>query len=212
MFITFEGGEGSGKTTQASLLAQALRCAGRDVVLTREPGGSPGAEKIRSLVLQDDTLSVDSTLLLFTAARRDHIDSTIRPALDAGKVVICDRYVDSSRVYQGMDDPMMRRRIDALHDLMIALDPDLTLVFDTDAGTADARRSARNEASDRFESKARDFHDRVRAGFRALASEHAGRCRLIDATGSLQQVHEKVVANLPETLFLRSDAGFPQRV
>lgn len=209
MFITLEGGDGSGKSTQARLLAERLRASGREVVLTREPGGSQGAERIRALVLQDDTLSVESTLLLFTAARRDHVDNTILPALADGKIVICDRYVDSSRVYQGLGDPDMRRRIDALHDLMIRLDPDLTLVFDIDGETADMRRIARSGAADRFEDKAVDFHDRVRAGFREIAREYSDRCRLINAAGSLDEVREHVLSVLPESLFHAPDAGEP---
>lgn len=209
MFITLEGGDGSGKSTQARLLTQMLRDAGHEVVLTREPGGSQGAEKIRALVLHDDSLSNESTVLLFTAARRDHIDNTIRPALDAGKIVICDRYVDSSRVYQGLDDPDMRLRIDALHDLMIRLDPDLTLVLDVDDETADARRVARDGETDRFEGKARDFHDRVRKGFRAIAAEHAHRCRLINASGSVPEVCDQIIAHLPELMPALDEISLP---
>ncbi|WP_411839651.1 dTMP kinase [Paracoccus sp. ME4] len=210
MFITLEGGDGCGKSTQARLLAETLRSAGHEVVLTREPGGSPGAERIRSLVLQDDTLSPESTLLLFTAARRDHVENTIRPALAAGKIVICDRYVDSSRVYQGLDNPVARSRIDALHQLMIALDPDLTLIFDIDGDTADARRTIRDKASDRFEVRPREFHDGVRAGFRAIVAEHPGRCRLLDAGRSIREVSDMVLASLPETLLAPLLADLPQ--
>lgn len=135
LFVSFEGIDGSGKSTQARLLAEALRGEGRDVVLTREPGGSPGAEEIRALVLQGDPdrWSAETELLLFTAARRDHLERTIRPALEAGKVVICDRFADSTRMYQGLSRGDLRAKVDALHDLMIGTEPDLTLLIDMPA-------------------------------------------------------------------------------
>ena len=132
LFITLEGIDGSGKSTQAQLLAEGLRAMGYDVVRTREPGGSPGAEEIRSLVLEGppDRWSPESELLLFTAARRDHLEKTIRPALAQGKVVICDRFADSTRIYQGITRADLRNTVDALHDLMIGQEPDLTYVID----------------------------------------------------------------------------------
>lgn len=144
-FITFEGIDGSGKSTQARLLADRLQAEGRDVVLTREPGGSPGAEEIRQLLLtgDPDRWSAETEILLFTAARRDHLEKTIRPALDRGAVVICDRFADSTRVYQGATRGELRGTVDNLHRLMIGQDPDLTFVIDMDPRDALARANER---------------------------------------------------------------------
>ena len=144
-FLTFEGIDGSGKSTQARLLAEALGAAGRDVVLTREPGGSPGAEEIRRLLVEGDPdrWSPETEILLFTAARRDHLEKTIRPALDRGAVVICDRFADSTRVYQGAARGDLRAVVDQLHALMIATEPDLTFILDVDPAAALSRGLAR---------------------------------------------------------------------
>ena len=153
-FISFEGIDGSGKSTQARLLAAHLESRGHAVVLTREPGGSPGAEEIRKLVLEGppDRWSAETEILLFTAARRDHLERTIRPALAAGKIVICDRFADSTRMYQGLRGDDLRRKVDALHDLMIGQEPDLTLLIDMDPATGLARALGRNGGEERFES------------------------------------------------------------
>jgi dTMP kinase len=134
LFVSFEGVDGSGKSTQARLLAERLRAGGRDVVLTREPGGSPGAEEIRRLVLTGDRArwSPETEILLFTAARRDHLERTIRPALGRGAVVITDRFADSTRLYQGATRGDLRGLVDRLHDLLIGTEPDLTVVLDMD--------------------------------------------------------------------------------
>ena len=144
-FITFEGIDGSGKSTQARLLAERLRNAGEDVILTREPGGSPGAEEIRSLVLTGETgrWSAETEILLFTAARRDHLEKTILPALDAGRTVICDRFADSTRVYQGATRGDLRRKVDQLHAAMIGREPDRTFIIDMDPAKALARAESR---------------------------------------------------------------------
>ena len=133
-FITLEGVDGSGKSTQAKLLKEALEAEGHSVLLTREPGGSPGAEEIRSLVLEGepDRWSAETEILLFTAARRDHLERTILPALAVGTIVICDRFVDSTRVYQGLTRGDLRDVVDKLHALMIGREADLTLLFDMD--------------------------------------------------------------------------------
>ena len=134
LFISFEGIDGSGKSTQVTRLAEHLRGLGRDVVVTREPGGSEGAEEIRALVLQGDPdrWSAETEILLFTAARRDHLERLIRPALAAGSIVICDRFADSTRMYQGLSRGDLRSTVDKLHELMIGVEPDLTLLFDMD--------------------------------------------------------------------------------
>ncbi len=141
LFVSFEGVDGSGKSTQARLLAERLRARGREVVLTREPGGSPGAEEIRRLVLTGDRArwSPETEILLFTAARRDHLERTIRPALARGAVVVTDRFADSTRLYQGATRGDLRGLVDRLHDLLIGTEPDLTFVIDMDPERALAR-------------------------------------------------------------------------
>jgi dTMP kinase len=201
LFVTFEGGDGSGKTTQLRRLAADLRASGREVVETREPGGAPGAEDIRRLVLEGapGRWSPVSELLLFNAARRDHLEHTIRPALDRGAVVLCDRFADSTRVYQSAGradgtpgaDPAL---VEALHQLVIGLEPDLTLILELDPATGLDRGFARGGAETRFESLGADFHARIRDGFRALAAAHPERCRMIDASGDMDAVAARIRA------------------
>lgn len=193
-FVTFEGIDGSGKSTQARLLAETLRAAGRDVVLTREPGGSPGAEEIRRLVLEGepDRWSAETEILLFTAARRDHLERTIGPALGDGKVVICDRFADSTRVYQGVSRGDLRGLVDRLHDLMIGREPDLTFIIDMDPEAALARGLARQSGEDRFEDFGLGFQLALRAGFLALADEYPDRCHLIDGNRPVDAVAAEV--------------------
>ncbi|HDR29203.1 dTMP kinase [Rhodovulum sp.] len=195
-FITFEGIDGSGKSTQARRLAEDLRARGREVVLTREPGGSPGAEEIRRLVLEGDPdrWSAETEILLFTAARRDHLEKTIEPALAAGKVVICDRYADSTRVYQGITRGDLRRVVDKLHALMIGREPDLTFVLDMDPGTGLARARGRNGTEERFEDFGEAMQARMRAGFLDLAQEFAGRCRIVDAAREADAIAAEIGA------------------
>lgn len=180
-FISFEGIDGSGKSTQARLLADALRADGHAVTLTREPGGSPGAEEIRSLVLQGDPdrWSPETEILLFTAARRDHLEKTIRPALARGEVVITDRFADSTRIYQGITRGDLATTVNRLHDLMIATEPDLTILVDIDPTVGLSRARARAGSELRFEDMGLDTQIRMRAGFLALAEQHA-RFRIID--------------------------------
>lgn len=195
LFLTLEGIDGSGKTTQGRLLAERMRGQGREVVLTREPGGSPGAEEIRRLVLEGaaDRWSAETEILLFTAARRDHVEKTIRPALDRGAVVICDRFADSTRIFQGITRGDLTETVDRLHDMMIGLDPDLTLLFDLDPAEGLARATARKGSEMRFEDMGLAFQTRAREGFLALAARHA-RFRVIDALGSPETVAARVRA------------------
>jgi dTMP kinase len=197
-FITFEGIDGSGKSTQARRLAQWLGDQGHDVVLTREPGGSPGAEEIRQLLLtgDPDRWSAETEILLFTAARRDHLEKTILPALAAGKTVVSDRFADSTRVYQGATRGDLRAKVDALHTLMIGRDPDLTFVIDMDPATALERGLARRSGEDRFEDFGLPFQETLRHGFLALARTEPQRCVLIDGNRTPDQIASDVAAHL----------------
>ena len=196
LFISFEGIDGSGKSTQARLLAQALRTRGLDVVLTREPGGSPGAEEIRALVLEGppDRWSAETELLLFTAARRDHLERTIRPALAAGQIVICDRFADSTRMYQGLRGAGLRAKVDALHALMIGQEPDLTVLVDMEPNTGLARALARQGHEERFEAFGADLQHAMRAGFLDLAKEQPDRFVVVNGAGSIEDVAQAVFA------------------
>jgi dTMP kinase len=197
-FIVIEGIDGVGKSTQAARLAERLRADGHAVTLTREPGGSEGAEAIRELLVSGDThrWSAMTELLLFNAARRDHMEKTIRPALEGGGVVICDRFVDSTRCYQSAGRGAMRATVDALHNLAIALNPDLTLVLDLDPADAAARAKARAEAMDgdegRFERFGLDFQRRLRAAFLELAEQDPRRYAVIDASGEADAIAERL--------------------
>lgn len=189
LFLSLEGIDGSGKSTQARLLAATLRQRGHTVTLTREPGGSPGAEEIRRLVLEGavDRWSPETEILLFTAARRDHLEKTIRPALQRGEVVITDRFADSTRVFQGLTRGDLSATVDRLHDLMIGVEPDLTLLFDLDPAKGLSRATARAGTELRFEDMGLDFQRKARAGFLALAARHP-RFRVIDADADTDTV------------------------
>jgi len=203
LFISFEGIDGSGKSTQARRLAEDLRALGHDVVLTREPGGSPGAEEIRRLVLEGDKdrWSAETEILLFTAARRDHLERVIAPALARGAVVICDRFADSTRMYQGLGRSDLRGLVDQLHELMIGREPDLTVLIDIDPGVGLGRALSRGGGEARFESFGEGMQARMRAGFLALAQEFAPRFAVIDGARDLDAVAEDVAravrAHLP---------------
>lgn len=201
-FITLEGGEGAGKSTQLKRLGERLRPLGLDVVATREPGGSPGAEAIRELVLNgaaDRWSAVTETLLMY-AARRDHIERVIEPALARGAWVVCDRFADSTRAYQGAGGGTDPALIAALETQVLgAVRPDLTLIFDIPPETGLERAQARGGEM-RFESKGLAFHQRLRDGFLAIARAEPGRCALIDAAGSMDAVEAAVWAAVQDRL------------
>lgn len=196
LFITFEGIDGSGKSTQSKLLSERLTAQGYDVVHTREPGGSPGAEEIRALVLQGDPdrWSAETEILLFTAARRDHLEKTIQPALDAGKVVVCDRFADSTRLYQGITRGELRNVVDQLHTMMIGKEPDLTFIIDMDPATGLARALSRNTTEERFEGFGEELQAKMRVGFLDLAQEFSGRCVVVDGSRDISVVADEVEA------------------
>ena len=196
LFISFEGIDGSGKSTQARLLADHLRAVGREVVLTREPGGSPGAEDIRKLVLEGDPdrWSPETELLLFTAARRDHLERVITPALKAGKVVICDRFADSTRAYQGRAGKGMRRLVDQLHQLMIKREPDLTILVDMDPVTGLERALGRGTGEARFEAFGQELQQQIRADFLAMAKEFSDRFVIVDGGRAIETVATDIQA------------------
>jgi dTMP kinase len=192
--ITFEGIDGSGKSTQLQQLAERLRAGRARVLETREPGGAPGAEQIRRLLVEGapGRWSPETEILLFTAARRDHLERTIAPALERGETVLCDRFADSTRVYQGVARADLRGLVDDLHARLIGVEPDLTLILDIDPETALARSGARGGAEDRFERFGPAFQRALRAGFLALAEEFPARCRVVSADGCPDAVAGRV--------------------
>ena len=204
-FVTFEGGEGAGKSTQLARLADHLRARGRDVVATREPGGSTGAEAIRSLIVTGavDRWDARTEALLVAAARRDHVERTIRPALARGAWVLCDRFFDSTMAYQGLAGGVDPADIAWLRGFATeGLAPDLTIVVDLPVAAGMARVAARGEGQrQRFELRGRDFHERLRNAFRTIAAAEPGRCRVVD--GSL------AIEPLAETIRALVDARFP---
>ena len=199
-FITFEGGEGAGKSTQARMLAERLTARGIRPVLTREPGGSAFAEKIRDLLLNHDGAAPEglAQTLLFYAARDDHLAKVIRPALRRGDWVICDRFSDSTRVYQGIAGGVSGQAIATLEKLVVAdTQPDLTIILDLPACEGMARAAARRENSragvpDRFESRDMAFHDRLREGFLTLANDEPHRCAVIDARADIESIGDEI--------------------
>ena len=192
--ITFEGIDGSGKSTQLRALGAHMRERGLEVVETREPGGAPGAKTIRRLLVEGEPgrWSPETEVLLFTAARRDHLERTITPALDRGATVICDRFADSTRVYQGAVRGDLRAMVDALHRIAIGLEPDLTLILDIDPEVARRRGAERGGVEDRFERFGAEFQHRLRDGFLALAREFPERCRIVPADGPPEAVAERI--------------------
>ncbi|MCB1384231.1 MAG: dTMP kinase [Notoacmeibacter sp.] len=200
LFITFEGGEGAGKSTQIARLAATLRARGHDVLVSREPGGSPGAEAVRHVLLSGaaEPLGAAMEAILFAAARSDHVEQVIRPAVRAGRIVLCDRFMDSSRVYQGVTgdlDPSFMAKLEAV--AINGMVPDLTLILDLPAETGLERAHARRasaEAADRFEKEGLATHERRRQAFLDIAAREPERCRVIDAARDPDAVAAAILA------------------
>lgn len=206
-FITFEGGEGAGKSTQITRLAERLRGRGHTVLVTREPGGSPGAEAVRHVLLSGAAEAFGPIMeaLLFAAARSDHVEQVIRPAVDRGTIVLCDRFLDSSRVYQGASndlDPVFMARLEEI--AINGMVPDLTLILDLDPEEGLRRAATRRGQGevDRFEKETLDVHRKRRDAYLAIAEAEPERCVVIDAGGSTGEVEEAVAA----AVFARLDA------
>jgi dTMP kinase len=204
-FITFEGGEGSGKSTQVRLLAGRLEKAGKQVVATREPGGSPLAERIRAILLDGDRppMAALTEALLFSAARSDHLDQTIRPALARGQWVICDRFADSTRMYQGVAGGIAAAVVETLEGIVVGQSkPDLTIILDVPADVGLSRVAGRRlaggapSASDSFEARDLTFHERLREGYVRLAETESQRCVLVDAMQPPDAIVDVVWAHL----------------
>jgi len=198
-FITFEGIEGSGKTTQIQLLSNRVEELGIDHLLTREPGGTPIGDQIRNLVLDARNKAMTPTceLLLYAAARAQHIEQVIRPAIEAGRLVLCDRFLDATMAYQGYGRGIRHDLIDALHGLeTLSLRPDLTFLFDIDARVGLERARGRDTTAatqlTRFEQEGLAFHERVRAGYLEMARQEPGRFVIVDARGSVETVQRRV--------------------
>lgn len=203
-FISFEGGEGAGKSTQIRRLAERLQAAGHDVVVTREPGGSPGAEAIRELLVNgsaDRWSPVTETLLMY-AARRDHVERVIRPALARGAIVLCDRFADSTRAYQGAGGDAPATLIAALEDHVLGgTVPNLTLILDLPAEIGLSRAEVRGGAA-RFESKGLAFHERLRAGYLEIARREPERCVVVDADAEIDAVTAAILNAVDKRLGL----------
>jgi dTMP kinase len=197
LFVAFEGGDGAGKSTQVRLLAEALRQAGSEVLETRQPGGTELGLRLRDLVLHGDHVSPRAEALLYATDKAHHVDTVIRPALDAGRVVITDRYIDSAIAYQGAGRELGPREVADIQLWAVAgLVPDLTVVLDIDAATG---RSRRGDVHDRLEAEGDDFHEAVRAHFRALADAEPDRYLVVDATLPPEEIHARVLARLRDS-------------
>ena len=195
-FITFEGIDGCGKSTQANLLYQKLNTPNGSCILTREPGGSIGAEEIRNLLVtgKSSRWSSETEILLFTAARRDHLERTIMPAINIGKTVISDRFFDSTRIYQGTASSELTALVDKLHNLIIKIVPDLTFIIDMDPKRALARGLARGSGEDRFEELGEPFQTKLRQQFIELAHSEEKRCFLIDGNKDISVVAAEILS------------------
>ncbi|MDZ7627491.1 MAG: dTMP kinase [Parvularculaceae bacterium] len=203
-FISVEGADGSGKSTQVRLLADHLRAAGHDLIVTREPGGGgEGAAAIRDLLLNGpvERWSALSEALMMYAARAEHLEKLIRPGLAAGKTVLTDRFADSTMAYQGIAGGVGQARVKLLHDAVVAGDdPDLTLILDVSADIGLQRATSRRGGESRFEEKGAAYQERVRAGFLAIARANPERCRLIDTSGDIDSVHRAIARAVDDAL------------
>ena len=200
-FITFEGGEGAGKSTQIQLLAEYLKAEGKDVIITREPGGSEGAEAIRSLLVTGDVNRWDGVTeaMLVFSGRRDHYERTIKPALQSGVYVLCDRFADSSYAYQGYGHGVDMTVIDQLYGMACGdFRPDLTLVMDMPVSVGIQRAVDRGGDEQRFENMETDFHERVRKGFLTIAQNDTKRCVVINAEQSIQSIATDIQCTVME--------------
>ncbi len=205
-FITFEGGEGAGKSTQARLLAAFLEKQGASCLLTREPGGSPGAEEIRNLVVKGTVgrWDVMTEALLMFAARRDHLVNTVWPALKEGKTVICDRFADSTMAYQGFgyaDKGLGQAAVEQLYQIVVgSFKPDLTIILDMPVESGIERALKRDANANRYEKMGLDFHRNLRRAFLEIEKKEPGRCVVIDAAGSIDEIHAKIVSVVQKRL------------
>ena len=201
-FVSFEGIDGSGKSTQIQYLAKYLETLGFDVIITREPGGSVGGEQIRKLLLQGevDRWSPETELLLFTAARRDHLERVILPALNDGKIVICDRFTDSTRLYQGMRGPSLRNLVELLNEKVIMCDPDLTIIIDINPETGLERAKSRKTVEERFEDFGVELQMKMRKGFIELAKEFGNRIEVVNGQQSVDKVANDICSILKARL------------
>jgi dTMP kinase len=211
-FITFEGGEGAGKSTQIARLADKLREAEFDVVVTREPGGSPGAEAVRHILLSGaaEPFGPAMEALLFAAARSDHVEQVIRPAVVRGAIVLCDRFLDSTRVYQGVTGDLDPEFVQALEEVTVnGMVPDMTLILDIDPELGLTRAGARRgqEIADRFEKETLDVHKRRREAYLAIAKAEPERCIVIDASGRAEDVENVITAAVFAALEARATAA-----
>ena len=193
-FISFEGIYGSGKSTQIQRLADFLRSLSFDIVVTREPGGSVGGEEIRKLLLQGDVdrWSAETEILLFTAARRDHLERIILPAMKNGQIVICDRFTDSTRMYQGMRGPKLKKLVDMLDKEVIGHDPDLTILIDIDPEIGLRRAKSRETVEERFEDFGLELQKKMRKGFLNLSKQFSNRISVIDGHQSEDNVSKEI--------------------
>ena len=193
-FISFEGIDGSGKSTQIQRLADFLRSLRFDIVVTREPGGSVGGEEIRKLLLQGDVdrWSAETEILLFTAARRDHLERIVLPAMNNGQIVICDRFTDSTRMYQGMRGPKLKKLVDMLDKEVIAHDPDLTILIDIDPEIGLRRAKSRETVEERFEDFGLELQKKMRKGFLDLSKQFSSRISVIDGLQSEDKVSKEI--------------------
>lgn len=216
LFVTFEGGEGAGKSTQIRHLADSLRRRGHDVLVTREPGGSPGAEAVRHVILSGaaEEFGVRMEAILFAAARNDHVEEVIRPALQAGVIVLCDRFMDSSRVYQGVTGNLETDYLEALQRVAVAgVVPDCTIIMDLSAekGLARARSRGGDAAPDRFEREEVQTHEKRREAYLEIAAADPGRCHVVDADRASDDIAKDILA-IVEPLAGQESSSVPNDV